>query len=382
MKWWEHINLLLRNKTAGFFNRLEDQMFYRPCNKVRPNTLLIVKLDSIGDYVLFRNFIASLKTSEKYKSFRITLCGNLWWKDLAEALDGKWIDEFIWLDYPAMNERSYRWSVYKTIRKKAFAVTIHPTYSRDSVSDNVALYSGSPEKIGQEGDLINLNGSLKHRNDGRYTQLVASNTRFCFEFYRNTFFFQALLSTPLEELKPGIEIQSGVTNRILFCPGAKVEWRRWSPQKFAELSQHLKKTFPDSELIICGSEADNKLAEEIRISGSVPFENKCGKLSLVELANLMASARLIVTNDSGPFHIAVALNKKTVCISNGNNYGRFSPYPEELNSSSRVVYPEVLRRIDSEEERLEKFCREGSPLDINTIEVEEVFMSIMKLLAA
>ncbi len=382
MKWWKHINLLLHNKIAAFWSKLEDRIFYRPLKTVRPNTLLIVKLDSIGDYVLFRNFIESLKTSEKYKSHKIALCGNRWWKDLAETLDRKWVDEFIWVDYPAMNERSYRWKIYRTIRQKAYALTIHPTYSRDNVSDHVSLYSGSPEKIGYEGDLINLSSSLKRRNDKRYTSLVPSGPEFCFEFYRNKFFFQALLNAPLDHVKPRIGVESDASPKIVFCPGAKVAWRRWSPAKFAELSHLLKQSFPGSELIVCGSEADTKLAEEIERAGSVPFENKCGKLSLTELAHLMAGAELVVTNDSGPFHIAVALNKKTICVSNGNNYGRFSPYPAELSTNSRVLYPEALLSIVSEKERLEKFCKEGSTLDINAIEAMEVFKSIKELHAA
>jgi ADP-heptose:LPS heptosyltransferase len=95
------------------------------------------------------------------------------------------------------------------------------------------------------------------------------------------------------------------------------------------------------------------------------------------LVELFSSARIIVCNDSGPFHIAVALNKNVVCISNGNNYGRFTPYPAEINNTSLTIYPEELLKIESETERLERYCREGSVLDINTISVEKVYREMI-----
>ena len=42
----------------------------------KKNTLLFLKLDSIGDYILVRNFIQSIKESDKYKDYEITVCGT------------------------------------------------------------------------------------------------------------------------------------------------------------------------------------------------------------------------------------------------------------------------------------------------------------------
>ena len=51
--------------------------------------LLIVKMDAIGDYILFRNFLKAIKEDKKYSKYKITLCGNSVWKDISEKFDSK-----------------------------------------------------------------------------------------------------------------------------------------------------------------------------------------------------------------------------------------------------------------------------------------------------
>ena len=60
--------------------------------------LLIVKMDAIGDYILFRNFLKAIKEDKKYSKYKITLCGNSVWKDISEKFDSKVIDEFYWIN--------------------------------------------------------------------------------------------------------------------------------------------------------------------------------------------------------------------------------------------------------------------------------------------
>jgi ADP-heptose:LPS heptosyltransferase len=382
--------LKLLQRISDYYKRLalklqqlsEHVFFARPVPVARKNSLLLLRLDSIGDYVLFRNFIEALKTSDRYKNYEITLCGNLWWKDLAEQLDAAWIKEFIWVDYHRLNDFAYRRQVYRQIRAGRFEVLIHPTYSRDAFSDAVAIHSGARQKIGSMGDLINLSPAQKLRNDREYTLLLPATGPYEFEFFRNRYFFEALLGKlPLIE-RPQIVHPASVRNRIIVCPGAKIAARRWAPGRFAALCDLLQADFPGAEFAICGAAADQPFAQEIEAASAIPFVNYCGTLNLAGLLDVFSQARLIVTNDSGPFHMAVALDKNVVCLSNGNNYGRFSPYPESMGTCSAVVYPRELLNIRSEAERLMKFCREGSPLNINSIEVSAVHEAIKTIMFA
>ena len=66
--------------------------------KTKSKTLAIIKLDAIGDYVLWGNFIEVIKNDKNYADYKITLCANPSYQDLAVMLDGEFIYEFIWID--------------------------------------------------------------------------------------------------------------------------------------------------------------------------------------------------------------------------------------------------------------------------------------------
>src|SRR6185295_16195827 len=104
---------------------IENTLFKHFSLFTKKNTLLVVRIDSIGDYILFRNFIQELKNSEKFRNYKITLCGNTWWKDLAEKLDADYIDAFMWVDYAKMTEDTYRFNLYKKIFLSRFHTVIH-----------------------------------------------------------------------------------------------------------------------------------------------------------------------------------------------------------------------------------------------------------------
>src|SRR5712664_1103973 len=66
------------------------------CIPRQKGTLLIIKSDGIGDYILFRNYLHFLKSSKKYKNHKIYLLANLASKDLATHLDSEIIEGFYW----------------------------------------------------------------------------------------------------------------------------------------------------------------------------------------------------------------------------------------------------------------------------------------------
>lgn len=359
-----------------FYSVLENRLL-KPVAAPNKNTLLLIRLDSIGDYVLFRNFIATLKQG-KYKNYTITLCGNAWWKELSEVLDKDTVNEFIWIDYAKMNDAGYRYSVEKNIYEKKYEVVLHPVYSRDRIGDRLVIHSGAAEKIGYDGDTVNISAEEKKTNDAYFSKLIPSGTPYTFEFYRHQTFFDAVNEHRVKLERPEIPLNAKEEELIILCPGAKDAFRRWSPQHFAELCVLLKKQFPAASFMICGSAADSASAKAIMERSEYSFSDQTGKLSLVQLMEMMAKAKLIVTNDSGPFHIAAALGKKAVAISNGNNYGRFTPYPEAMKTQSRVVYPQEVLNFN-EQERIARFGREVKEIDINVISAEAVYAEIKTL---
>ncbi len=63
---------------------------------VRKKTLCILRLDLLGDYTLYRNFLPLFK--KYFEDYEITFIGNATIKDIATHCDSQYIDKFIFLD--------------------------------------------------------------------------------------------------------------------------------------------------------------------------------------------------------------------------------------------------------------------------------------------
>jgi heptosyltransferase II len=116
------------------------------------------------------------------------------------------------------------------------------------------------------------------------------------------------------------------------CPGAEFgPAKRWPPRHFAELAQGLAARGLPVWLI--GSQNDRQIAAEIEQSAGGVCRNLCGETTLAEAIDLMASAALAVSNDSGLMHVAAALGKPLVAL-----YGSTSPdYTPPLSANAQVL---------------------------------------------
>lgn len=97
-----------------------------------------------------------------------------------------------------------------------------------------------------------------------------------------------------------------------------------------------------------------------------------GRTILTELVFIISKAEFIVSNETLAPHIAVAVNISVVCISNGNHFGRFTPYPNEMTNAYHVVYhPEIEKDLNNYK-KLSNIYGFGSKLDISNISTDRV----------
>lgn len=109
----------------------------------------------------------------------------------------------------------------------------------------------------------------------------------------------------------------------VFCPGAEYgPAKRWPPQYYAELAQHLREHGYAVWLI--GSSKDKPVADIIVALGNEPCRNLCGVTDLTEAIALVSCADLVVSNDSGLMHIAAALDRPMLAIF-GSSSPQFTP---------------------------------------------------------
>jgi len=369
-----HIFSFILTKIMSFVISLARQ-------KVNDKNILFVRLDSIGDYILLRNFFQFIRKDERYQKYKITLCGNIIWKELAEYFDKTVFDNFIWLDRQKFQENIfYRYYFLKKIYKLGFEVAIDTTYSREILfGDSIVAISKAKERIGCTGSIDN---SAKWKrnllSDTYYTKLLVSDNENLFEFYRNKDFFEKLLNRKLEIERtcidvPNISFQLPTQKKyILIFPGAQYENRIWKPENYAKVIEEIFNS-TEYDVIITGSSAERPLAEVIvNFAGNSRLFDLTGKTSLIELVKLVSGAKMVIANETMAVHIAAAVKAPFVCISNGQHFGRFNPYPEEMFEDGYYIYPEEISDRIDQFQNLTKEYRFEAIHDINSIRTDKV----------
>jgi heptosyltransferase-1 len=136
--------------------------------------------------------------------------------------------------------------------------------------------------------------------------------------------------------------KSQIVNRksqiILLQPGARWENKRWPVNYFSELVRLLATKFPATRFAILGSNEDKSLGEIISRAAPGRCLNLCGATSLPEMIEWVRLCDLMVTNDTGPMHVAAALGKPLVALFGPTEPRRTGPYGQ-LENVLRIELP-------------------------------------------
>lgn len=124
---------------------------------------------------------------------------------------------------------------------------------------------------------------------------------------------------------------------ILINPNAsdlRIE-RRWPRAYFAELIGMIQERYPDRQIGLIGSPGEAAYVDELL--KLLPNKNLvkalAGKTSFAQLFHLIDTAELLITNDTGPMHIAFANNTPTVAL-----FGPCSPNQYGIAKNAWVIY--------------------------------------------
>ncbi|MCX5679801.1 MAG: glycosyltransferase family 9 protein [Candidatus Omnitrophica bacterium] len=365
---------------------LTDSVIYMGRNprQVKSNSILLVRLDDIGDYILFRNFIQVLKKSDKYRGYSITLCGNLAWKEIAETFDREYIEEYIWVDNKRLEkDLVYRYKKLKEIRSKGYEVAIHPVYSRRFYyGDNIIKLVSAKEKIGSTGNFSNIKKWQKYIADKYYTKLVPAKKNTLFELFRNKEFFENLLNEKNDIGKTSLELTMVKNiiklpeNYVVLFIGAGKKWRKWPSEYFAEAAKFICKNY-GLQIFICGAKDDESNADKIReILTGFEVHDLTDKTSLVDLVLIISKAKLLISNETLAPHIAMAVNTQTIVLSNGLHFGRFTPYPISITDKYHALYPPEIENHSNDYKELSNRYSYESKLNIGEIKVEKLIKKV------
>jgi heptosyltransferase-2 len=108
-------------------------------------------------------------------------------------------------------------------------------------------------------------------------------------------------------------------------PGGDRENRRWAPERFASVAEKILERF-NARIIILGGPADRDIASYIESRIHSDVSNLSGEIPLDELACVISKLDLLITNDSGPTHIAAATKTPLVALFGPEDPRLFGPY--------------------------------------------------------
>ncbi|WP_170827327.1 glycosyltransferase family 9 protein [Arcticibacter eurypsychrophilus] len=295
--------------------------------------ILLVKIDAIGDYILFRNFIEVLKNSEEYKDHKIELLGNIVWKDLALEYDNDFISEFYFIkEDPLYVQPSEVLKLGWMLFKRRYEVVIHSTYSRSFMGTGLAALAAGKENIAydyERGPVF----EYKRQTDKFHTRLIQLPKEIFHEYDRNLYFFEKLLDQPSSPINGlSLPISKTTNNAILVFPGSSYYKRNWERENFLEIIKRLL-TESSKAIIIAGGPSEVPVASYL--TGHLPPSERLtdltGKITLPQLVQLIADSELVISNETSAAHIAAACKTPVICIQGGGHFERFTPYPDTMN---------------------------------------------------
>jgi len=340
----KNIKTVLRPVIMGLKCLLDTLFFlFNRGNKTTKKSILIIRLDAIGDFVLWLDAAKELRQLYPKDTHRITLIANAAWAPLAELLP--YFDDVWPIDRLAFyRNMPYRWKQLRKVRNTFFDIAIQPTFSREFLlGDSLIRICGANERIGSVSDLTNIRPWQKQISDRWYTWLVPASVEPLMELERNAEFLRGLgvkdyiariAVLPTVAQLPS-ELRIDESYFILF-PGASWSGRQWPIEHFAKVLNTLHQRTGWLG-ILCGSKGERELCAAVLTASGVHAVNMAGDTSLPEFAEVVRGARLLIGNETSAVHIAAAVNTPSVCILGGGHYGRFMPYCVEGKSNPVAV---------------------------------------------
>lgn len=358
--------------------------------------ILLIKLDAIGDFIIW------LDSAKEYRKLfpqkKISLMCNEICRPIAENTG--YFDKILAVDMKKLEtDRGYFQQMTDGLKKLSFDMLIQTEYSRTLHMDMLAASISAREKVGYECDESRLNLSrrlLFHRNrkrvDSIYDRMIPADSPTKMELKRNADFLRGLGLTDFKSATPRLQVMEEKRALVpkepyfVIFPGGSSRIKSWRTERFSEIIDYiLDKT--EWSAYICGSQGERELYEQIVRHGNRKEKiiNYCGKTDLLELAEVVRNARLVISNDTSGIHYAAATGTKAVCIMGDQSYGRFLPYDADVNNDCIVACDAGLGCRGCVHKGMTLRCvlyllRKGCYLCVDSVDVERVKRAVDEVL--
>jgi predicted lipopolysaccharide heptosyltransferase III len=292
--------------------------------------ILLLQLKRIGDLVLTTPVISALR--EKFPDAVVTLVvshdsaallsaiPNI---DKAFVVQRKWSDVKI---FRAIWKQKFDYCIDLTRNDRSALFTLLSRARKRVMSDRIALHSR----------LLAL----------AYNELVDCSTDDVHTIDFNLAHLRPLgiegASTAIRLDLPADAIEKAEATRrsykidkpfVIFHPGSARVEKFWEAQRWVEAIEHARTVLKLNPVLTSGDSAlEQQHAAEIKSKLSNPIVDLAGKLDLLTLAALIQQARMLVTVDSAPMHLAAAVQTPQVVL-----FGPTNPFHWRPRESSALI---------------------------------------------
>lgn len=300
--------------------------------RVPPENIVVRGVNWLGDAVM--STPALMRLREARPAARVTILAP-------EKLAPLWRGQSFVDDVLSIAPRWGLWSVAREVRRRRFtAGLLFPNSLRSALE---LWLGGVPERVGvcARGRRLFLTRPLPHRPGAagmrkrspeevrrRVAEGVPPDTFPSSAHHVRHYLYltQALGAAP-DPLPPRIELSAeevaacrlkfGLTEGRRWLglnPGAEYgPAKRWPVERFAAAAATARQKL-DCTPVIFGGPGDVDLAAHLARAAGEPLFNLAGKTTLRELACALKCCEVVLTNDSGPMHLAAAVGARVAAI--------------------------------------------------------------------
>jgi ADP-heptose:LPS heptosyltransferase len=294
-------------------------------------------MDGIGDMVLFRRALDEYAGVFNVERANITVLGCKSWGPIGSIIF-KGYNVYVIDEHAFARRPFYRLKVGLIVRQIAPAVTICDSYMRRAMmADSLVWMAGAPKSI---SSLPFINE--KTRAEFTYylsqvDQVIDTGPYPTHEVLRHYRFLSGVSGKNILPKVPKIiwrkersailQIKNNKLGYAVINPGSNEYGRRWPFENYLNIANKL--IMMDLSVIIIGGQ-NEKVVGIPKNFNDERLVDLSGKTELPDLLDILNHAACVISNDTGPAHLSIALETPTVVIVGGGHFGSFVPYPEEI----------------------------------------------------
>jgi len=312
----------------------------------KPRGLLVVRMDGIGDMVLFRRSLDAYGDVLGYERSEITVLGCKSWAAIAgEVFEGY---RFLAIDEHAFARQPlYRFKIGLMVRILAPETTISDSYFRRAMMADSLVWLSAAHKTIVSYPFINE----PTRTEFTYylsqvDEVVDTGVYPAHEIVRHYRFLSHLARREVQPEPPKISWRDNAppvpegSPYVVLNPGSNEYGRRWPFKNYLDIAERLLDQ--GYRVVIVGGPGERAGDHRDRFGDDDRVIDLIGKTSLEGLLDTLKHAACVISNDTGPAHLSIALGAPTLVIVGGGHFGSFVPYPSAITPPhAKFVYEEM-----------------------------------------